>query len=217
MLMKQELEFNTLAIQRDDFKKTADIFNRVMPKDNVAIVCFLENKLTGARLIVANVHLTWDPQYRDVKLVQVAILLEQLDKLARDWKDIHKSSVEGAPVYNDHTQIPLLICGDFNSVADSGVYELLSKGSVSGNHDDLTGRTYGNFQQDGISHPFTLKSAYANVGELKFTNYVPDFTGTIDYIWYSQNSLTPTALLGDVEEKYLATVPGFPNVHFPSE
>jgi len=81
----------------------------------------------------------------------------------------------------------------------------------------LSGRVYGNLTRDGISHPFSLKSSYANVGELKFTNYTPGFTGVIDYIWYTTNTLNVAGLLGDVDEKYLATCPGFPDAHFPSD
>ncbi|KAI5789427.1 Endonuclease/exonuclease/phosphatase [Pyronema domesticum] len=220
MLAKHSLNFAQIAINREDLKKTVDIFNRVMPKDNIATIVLLENRQTGSRLLVANVHITWDPEYRDVKLVQVAILLEEIQKQAAVWHDIKSprdASLPPGPVYTETSQIPLLICGDFNSIADSGVYELLSKGAIASDHDDLIGRSYGNLTEDGISHPFALKSSYSHVGELKFTNYTPGFTGVIDYIWYTANSLTVTGLLGNVDEKYLSTVPGFPNAHFPSD
>lgn len=222
MLDKHILDFSSSAIQREDFKRTADIFNRVMPKDNIAVITFLENKQTGTRLIVANVHITWDPQFKDVKLVQVAMLMEEINNQATKWSNFpatkdSESNTPPPPAYSENTQIPLIICGDFNSIAESGVYELLSRGTVGSDHDDLSGRVYGNLTRDGISHPFSLKSSYANVGELRFTNYTPGFTGVIDYIWYTTNSLNVTGLLGDVDDKYLATVPGFPNVHFPSD
>ena len=222
MLDKQILDFSSSAIQREDFKRTADIFNRVMPKDNIAVITFFENKQTGSRLIVVNVHITWDPQFKDVKLVQVAMLMEEISTLATKWQT-HPPSKDldidapPPPTFTENTQIPLIICGDFNSAAESGVYELLSRGTIGHDHDDLSGRVYGNLTRDGISHPFSLKSSYANVGELKFTNYTPGFTGVIDYIWYTTNTLNVAGLLGDVDEKYLATCPGFPDAHFPSE
>ncbi|KAL7272622.1 Glucose-repressible alcohol dehydrogenase transcriptional effector [Rhizina undulata] len=223
LLDKQVIDFSSSAIQREDMKKTADIYNRVMPKDNIAVITFLENKATGSRLIVANVHIFWDPQYKDVKLVQVAMLMEELTKLAGKWVDMFPRKPSDTadepppPAYTHGSQLPLIICGDFNSIADSGVYELLSRGAVACDHDDLTGRTYGNFTKDGMSHPFSLKSSYANIGELAFTNYTPTFTGVIDYIWYTTNNLNVSGLLGDVDTDYLARVPGFPNVHFPSD
>lgn len=229
LLDKQVIDFSSSAIQREDMKKTADIYNRVMPKDNIAVITFIENKQTGSRMIVANVHIFWDPQFRDVKLVQVAMLMEELTKYADKWAKMPRTSNKTgtnrsempddmpAPTYATGSAIPLIICGDFNSIADSGVYELLSRGALACDHDDLTGRTYGNFTKDGMSHPFSLKSSYSNIGELKFTNYTPGFTGVIDYIWYTTNNLNVSALMGDVDIDYLARVPGFPNVHFPSE
>lgn len=224
LIDKQVIDFSSSAIQREDMKKTADIYNRVMPKDNIAVVTFLENKLTGYRVIIANVHITWDPAFKDVKLVQTAMLMEELAKISDKFaknnpRPTNYNAGNDTPsvTYAQGTQIPVIICGDFNSTADSGVYELLSRGSVTSDHDDLSGRIYGNFTKDGMSHPFSLKSSYANVGELSFTNYTPGFSGVIDYIWYSTNSLQVTALLGEVDKEYLERVAGFPNVHFPSE
>ena len=208
---------------------TADIYNRVMPKDNIALLMFLENKVTGSRLIVANTHTFWKPDCKDVKLVQVGLLMEELTKWADIWaksKSFPNKSRASPPDasapppavhYASGSHIPLLICGDFNSTPDSGVYELLSTGSLARGHDDLAGRTYGNFTAYGMSHPFSLKSSYSNIGELKFTNYTAGFTGVIDYIWYSMGNLTATGLMGDVDMGYVARVPGFPNIHFPSE
>ncbi len=218
-----------------------DIFNRVMPRDNIAVVAFFEDRLTGVRLIVVNAHLFWDPAFKDVKLVQGAILMEQITKLADKYakwppctdkapfryangddeenEESQEPPIEPGPSleYANGAQIPMLMCGDFNSLPHSGVYDLLAHGSLSHSHADLGNRKYGNFTRDGMTHPFTLKSSYSSIGELSFTNYTPYFVGVIDYIWYSTNSLHATGLLGDVDKDYLQRVPGFPNYHFPSD
>lgn len=222
LIEKQLIEFNQIALQRPDFKKTEDMFNRVMTKDNIAVVALLENKDSGSRLIVANVHLHWDPQFRDVKLVQTAMLMDELEKIGdRFAKFPAKLNVaEGyppAPKYTNGTQIPTIICGDFNSEPGSGVYDYLSTGSVAGNHEDFMAHVYGNYTAHGLEHKLPLKSAYANVGELPFTNNTPSFAGVIDYMWYNQNALAVTGLLGEVEKGYLSKVVGFPNAHFPSD
>ncbi|KAI9681477.1 MAG: Glucose-repressible alcohol dehydrogenase transcriptional effector [Caeruleum heppii] len=240
LLDKQLIDFANTAINRPDMRGEHDIFNRVMPRDNIAVVTFFENRETGSRVIVVNAHIFWDPAYRDVKLVQVAILMEQISKLSEKYArwpactdktafklsdDIEESDVPRVPTpepapsleYSTGSQIPLVICGDFNSTADSGVYDLLAHGTLPNTHADLTDRVYGNFTRDGMTHPFSLKSSYAAVGELSFTNYTPGFTGVIDYIWYSTNALQVTGLLGEVDKEYLQRVPGFPNYHFPSD
>jgi len=119
--------------------------------------------------------------------------------------------------YSSGSEIPMIICCDLNSDARSAIYDLLAHGGIKSQHSDLDERNYGAFSDAGMSHPFTLKSAYASIGELSFTNYTPNFCGALDYIWYSSNALRVTALLGEVDKEYLQRVPGFPNFHFPSD
>ena len=239
-LDKMVVDFGSTAINRLDMKGEHDIFNRVMPRDNISVVAFLENRYTGARFMIGNAHIYWDPVYEDVKLVQVAILMEQISKKSEEWSmrpactdktAFRHSGVEGEEdttqditaepgpslEYTSGTQIPLIVCGDFNAAVGSGVYDLITKGELAGNHKDLANRSYGNFTRDGMYHPFKLKSAYSIIGELKFTNYTPNFTGVLDYIWYSANAMEVKGLLGNVDEQYLRRVPGFPNAHFPSD
>lgn len=217
---KRLIEFNQLALQRADFKKTEDIFNRVMTKDNVAAIVLLEHRATGARLVVANSHMHWDPEFRDVKLVQAAMLLEQLEGISESFAKMAPGPLpEGTtpPKYSSRTQIPMIVCGDFNSTPDSGVYEFLSKGNAPGNHEDFMDHIYGSYTSEGLSHSFALRSAYGNIGELPFTNYTPGFRGVIDYIWYTSNSLAANGILGMVDQAYLSRTVGFPNAHFPSD
>ncbi|KAF1956764.1 glucose-repressible alcohol dehydrogenase-like protein transcriptional effector [Byssothecium circinans] len=241
LLDKILVDFANTAINRADMKGEADIFNRVMPRDDIGVLAFLENRATGSRMIVGNVHVFWNPAFTDVKMVQVAILLDAIKKNADRWakreackdKEMFRftngDSSEGNTT-PDNTQqpgpsmeyakgedIPLLLCGDFNSMPDSGTYEFITQGSISSSHVDLGSRKYGNFTRDGMHHPFQLKSSYSAIGELAFTNYTPTFVGTLDYIWYSTNSLQVVGLLGDIDKEYLKRVPGFPNYHFPSD
>jgi CCR4-NOT transcription complex subunit 6 len=127
--------------------------------------------------------------------------------------------IEPAPSvqYTHASQLPILVCGDFNSTPGSAVYNLLAHGRMEEEHPDLEQRLYGNLSRVGMSHPFTLRSAYSSVGELPFTNYTPGFSDVIDYIWYSSNLFQTTGLLGEVDREYLQKVPGFPNYHFPSD
>lgn len=241
LLDKQVVDFATIAINRPDMKNQHDIFNRVMPKDNIGMICFFESRETGARMIVANAHLAWEPSLADVKLIQTAILLEHTTKFAekyarwppcRDKRMIQlpiEDGEERVPVpepgpsqeYRNNTDMPLFICGDYNSTGDSSVYELLSKGRVAADHKEFIGKQYGSFTRDGIEHPFNLRSSYAVLNgtpdELHFTNYVPGFADVIDYIWYSGNSLDVTSVLGPPDIAHMKRVPGFPNYHFPAD
>lgn len=241
LLDKQLVDFANIAINRPDMKNQHDIFNRVMPRDHIGVVTFFENRLTGSRLILVNTHFFWDPVYADVKLIQTAILLGEINKLAEKYvhegprkdkkayilkdekdEDVDEPIPEPSKEYSSKISIPLVICADQNSTADSTVFQLLAKGNVNpDHHEELKDRSYGNFTKNGMEHPFSLRSAYTNIDrtedEVPFTNYTPGFRGVIDHIWYSTNALENTALLGKVDPAYMATVPGFPNYHFPSD
>lgn len=236
LLDKQLVDFANIAIHRPDMKNQPDIFNRVMTRDDIAVVTFLEDRLTGARVIVVNTHIFWNPAFADVKLIQIAILMEHMSKLVEKYvrwpahkdkrsKVVDDSANPEAPLdpveYTGSSQLPLILCTDLNSTPDSSVYELLSKGRVEPDHPELGSYQYGHFTRDGIQHPFSLRSAYSLLNgtpnALTFTNYTPGFTGMIDHIWYSTHSLEVTALLGPVDPEYMKRVPGFPNYHFPSD
>lgn len=207
--------FTQSALKREDFKKTEDVFNRVMNRDDISTACLFRHKQEGYRIIVANAHLVWDPAFSDVKLIQVAMLMAELEELSAKWS---KRKDDKA---TDGGKIPLVICADFNSMPDSGVYEYMSKGTISGDHPDFQGHRYGKFTEVGMSHPFSLKSAYAQGpgGKeiLPFTNYTPGFQGVIDYIWYGTSTLGVEAVMDGPDPDYMENVVGFPNPHFPSE
>ncbi|KAF8377298.1 hypothetical protein HHK36_030673 [Tetracentron sinense] len=111
-IIKYELEFERNAasmvktLQRrqnsnDDFR---------LMKDNVAIVVVLERKTSGAfsdalhsRICVANTHIHANKDLPDVKLWQVTTLINGLESIVQ-------------------SDIPLLICGDLNSVPGRSVF-----------------------------------------------------------------------------------------------
>ncbi|KAL9055675.1 MAG: hypothetical protein Q9162_003401 [Coniocarpon cinnabarinum] len=231
------IDLVSCAISRPDMKGEQDIFNRYMPKDNIAVAAFLEDRQSGARVIMVNAHLHWDPAFADVKIIQTAVLMDEVSKLAERWSKMpachdkqlfahHRAegeapdqSVPPGPSheYSNGPSVPLIICGDYNSTPGSGVHELLNTGSLPPRHPELKNYHYGNFTKQGMAHPFQLKSAYGSIGELKFTNYTPGFVGVVDYVWYATQYFQVLELLGDIDEEYLKRVPGFPNVHFPSD
>jgi len=247
LLDKQLIEIATIAINRPDMKGKSDVFNRIMPKDNIGTICLFESRATGARMILVNFHSTWDSVLADVKLIQTGILMENVTKLAEKYtrwpalkdkkhivfpatvldEDGHEVPIPPADVpgpsqeYRNSTDIPLLVCGDFNSTVNSSVYNFLAKGRAPPDLEELSQHDYGNFSKDGIDHPFSLRDAYSHLqgtaDELPFTNYTPGFSDVIDYIWYSTNSLEVVSVLGPPDPEHMKRVPAFPNYHFPAD
>lgn len=188
------------------------MFNRVQGRDHVASVALLEHRATASRIIVANAHIFWNPEYRDVKLVQTALLIEELGKIVdRFGKLSPRLDTPDAPRYNKDNKVPVVLCGDFNSEPSSGVYEFINTGALSPHHEDFMGFKYGSLTTDGLRHGLNLKSSYGEIGELPLTNHTPGFSGVIDYIWYSADSLQVTAVMGEVDKEYMSRTVGFPN------
>ncbi|KAJ3173512.1 Glucose-repressible alcohol dehydrogenase transcriptional effector [Geranomyces variabilis] len=218
LLEKHCIEFQQVAVQNPALRKTDDVFNRVMIKDNVTTVALLENKETHTRILTANAHLHWDPAYEDVKLVQTGMLMEEMDRLGSKWSNSSTNTAKSrGSAGNETNRFPLLVCGDFNALPTSGVYEYLSRGRVPQDHVDFGTYSYGPYTSEGLHHKFSLKSAYSHAGELEFTNFTPRFKGVIDYIWYSTNTLDVSGLLSSIDREYIQRCVGFPNAHHPSD
>jgi CCR4-NOT transcription complex subunit 6 len=68
-------------------------------------------------LFVCTAHIHWDPEYCDVKVVQTLMLLTELKTIMEDAIQNHRPNPS---VSIDCSTVPLVFCGDFNSLPDSG-------------------------------------------------------------------------------------------------
>lgn len=158
-----------------------------LSKDNVAQLVVLEftqpsRSRDVAQICIANTHLYSNKDFPDVKLWQAWQLLQELESF----------------IMSRGTNLPLIICGDFNSTPDTAVYDLLSRQSVHPGHPDVNvanGDDVPNVLPDAmnITHSFQLGSAYQTImGEEPWvTNFTVNFKGVLDYIWYSATNLRP--------------------------
>ncbi|KAI0030781.1 Endonuclease/exonuclease/phosphatase [Vararia minispora EC-137] len=227
LIERHLVDFIAKAMASPDLKKTDDMFNRVLIKDNMAVIALFENRETGTRLIVANGHLTWDTKFSDVKLVQTALLLDEVEKVADNFARYPprppRSPVEGEstprppPTYSDGTKIPTIVAGDFNSMPGSGVYDYLSTGAIATDHPDFLSHKYGKTDGDWLRHRLGLKSAYFDVGEAPFTNFTSTYQGTLDYVWYSASTMSVNSVLDQIDPAYMEKAVGFPDPHHPSD
>ncbi|XP_054803066.1 carbon catabolite repressor protein 4 homolog 1-like isoform X2 [Prosopis cineraria] len=228
---KYEVEFNKAAQSLTDAmiptgqKKTA--LNRLV-KDNVALIVVLEAKVSnqlvdnpGKRqlLCVANTHVHVHQDLKDVKLWQVHTLLKGLEKIAAS------------------ADIPMLVCGDFNSVPGSAPHALLALGKVDQTHPDLAVDPLNILRpHNKLVHQLPLVSAYSSFGrtvglgfeqhrrrvdsatnEPLFTNVTRDFIGTLDYIFYTADSLVVESLLELLDEESLRKDTALPSPEWSSD
>nr|DAD42135.1 TPA_asm: hypothetical protein HUJ06_000365 [Nelumbo nucifera] len=223
---KYEVEFNKAAQSLTDAvvpsaqKKTA--LNRLL-KDNVALIAVLEAKFIADKrqlFCVANTHVNVHPDLKDVKLWQVHTLLKGLEKIAVS------------------ADIPMLVCGDFNSVPGSAPHSLLAMGKVDPMHPDLAVDPLGILRPASkLTHQLPLVSAYSSfarmgvglgleqhrrrmdptTNEPLFTNCTRDFIGTLDYIFYTADSLTVESLLELLDEESLRKETALPSPEWSSD
>eukprot|EP01125_Pyxidicula_operculata_P015564 TRINITY_DN5297_c0_g1_i1.p1 TRINITY_DN5297_c0_g1~~TRINITY_DN5297_c0_g1_i1.p1 ORF type:complete len:513 (+),score=98.64 TRINITY_DN5297_c0_g1_i1:658-2196(+) len=185
------IEYQAIALRKHDSIGSSGI-NRLMNKDNIAIAVLLELKgnlkvTDNEYLLVVNTHIHWDPNFSDVKLMQVQMLVERIEEIASKY---------GRPRDKQPPELPMIVCGDFNSSPSSAVYQLLGTKKVKADHSDFCKQDYGGYTQKGLEHSLNLSSAYGTVtGEPAFTNYTDDFAGVLDYIWFTDETLSAERVL----------------------
>lgn len=98
-----------------------EYFRRGIPlldRDNVGLILLLQpvgTSSTSCRVCVANTHLLYNPRRGDIKLTQLAMLLAEIYRVARQA---------------DGETCPVLLCGDFNSVPWSPLYSFIKESKL---------------------------------------------------------------------------------------
>jgi protein angel len=90
------------------YQPGVDILNR----DNIALVVRLKLQGSSDEIVVASTHLLYNPRREDVRLAQMQLLLAELDRVS-------------------HTNLPVILTGDFNLQPHTSVYQLLARGQFN--------------------------------------------------------------------------------------
>ncbi|VDK63993.1 unnamed protein product [Cylicostephanus goldi] len=130
------IEFTQVVVKKASTSE--HMLNRVMPRDNIALCAVLRIKenvynnrrmtmaaadnVVGSPLVVCTAHIHWDPELCDVKLVQTLMLAHELYRLLEEVAEQFRITPQ---------QTPVLICGDFNSLPDSGDHSSLHLSGLS--------------------------------------------------------------------------------------
>jgi len=215
----------------------------VMTRDNIGLCAILKTKaslynrdqplslppgenICDNPIVICNAHIHWDPEFCDVKLVQTMMLVNELWRLLEEIAKKYR--------YNSPLQIPLLICGDLNSLPKSGVFEYLAQGKIAFDHPDfkefrvsdigrqvlakmsITGEDGLNNEQT-YQHNLQLSSAYEE-SFMPFTNYTLDFKGMIDYM-LTNPALQRLSVLAPIDHSWFSQnkIIGCPHPHVPSD
>jgi len=201
LIEKHSFLFLDLLDEFDDLVLDPFFEQRFTLRDNSFTLVLLTHLATGQTICVANTHIYWNPVESDVKLMQTYCLLRKIHTLL-------------APRFSN---IPVMICGDFNSMEDSEVYSFMSHGLD--NKIEIPKSIFKNVEESQLHNYFELKSAYFEVlgKEPKFTNYTPFFQGVLDYIWVTKQLQVEDVLLLEEVDGSIRQQFGIPNSFFPSD
>lgn len=105
--------------QRNKFeaveKATVEFYQpgvELLNRDNIGLIVRLQVRGCSDEIVVASTHLLYNPRREDIRLAQMQLLLAELDRVS-------------------HSNLPVILTGDFNLQPYTNVYELLSRGQVN--------------------------------------------------------------------------------------
>ncbi|KAF3690268.1 2',5'-phosphodiesterase 12 [Channa argus] len=153
----------------------------------------------GRRVCVANTHLYFHPKGGNVRLVQMGIALQHLSHVIN----------EVAP------GAPLVFCGDFNSMPNSGVFQLLSEVVIPQQHADWS--SSGPEESCSMELDSAFPPLLSACGKPAYTNYVGGFHGCLDYIFIQPDSMQVEQVIPLPSHQEVTTYEALPSVAHPSD
>jgi len=206
----------------------------------------VRHRASGRILVLANTHLFYHPNARHIRLLQIMCLLHEVQELRKQHKDAkgelpHIIFAGDLNCLPETGAVQLLLTGqvpsdhedwetssqfawrDEEASADTGEAEEIPKSSVPSMEADETDvveplprEAWQKGSGIALQNPLgALVDVYANTPQ-KFTNYVHDFSGILDYI-LTDGQLQATKCLLAPAEKDVEVHGGLPSVLHPSD
>ncbi len=180
MLVRTET-IELVSMQRLELDETAKLVEHGSrghhQRHSLAQVAHLRRRDTGVEFLVANTHLFWNPAATDVKIFQAHYLATRISEL-------------------NVRRLPVVLCGDFNSLPNSAVLQLLRSGALQSSHPEYVKYCAAKHSAFDFSIPirFDVKPCGC------FTNYVGHFKGCIDYVALHGCALVSQTVVGATGE-----------------
>ncbi|XP_015601826.1 2',5'-phosphodiesterase 12 [Cephus cinctus] len=154
-------------------------------------------------LLVGNTHLYFHPNADHIRLLQGYYALSYAHEVAKRTQE-----------QNPDCNVSILLCGDFNSVPECGIYQLMTKRYVPNDCKDWSSCPEEIVENVSLSHSLSFDSA---CGTPEYTNYTAEFADCLDYIFYQTDNLKVSQVIPMPSNEELKLHTALPSVVFPSD
>lgn len=164
-------------------------------------------------ICLVNTHLYFRPNASFIRNLQVMTILNLLKQtMVKLDLELKQKSTEK---YN----IGIVFCGDFNSLPESGLVQLMCSGTLEADHPEWvlpeeTGQPVANLKMSSYSHSFGFQNC---CGFPTFTTYTEAFKGVIDYVFASMKSFDVQAVIPMPLAEELQVYTAVPSPVMPSD
>ncbi|XP_012265656.2 2',5'-phosphodiesterase 12 [Athalia rosae] len=154
-------------------------------------------------LVAGNTHLYFHPDADHIRLLQGYYALLYVHRVA----DAAKKK------YPNHN-VSIMLCGDFNSSPDSGIYQLMCEKHIPSDYKDWKSNEEEALENISLSHDLSFASA---CGTPQYTNFTVGFADCLDYIYYQTDRLKVEQVIPMPSDDELTQHTALPSVVFPSD
>ncbi|XP_054168298.1 2',5'-phosphodiesterase 12-like [Oppia nitens] len=180
------------------------LFDRLMARKSIIQVILVRDlQVNDKTLLIGNTHLYFHPDSDHIRLIQSYIYVKYIENLI-------KVLSEKRPELN----VSPILCGDYNSCPEFGVFQLMTNGFVGKDSQDFRSNSDETIDGLDLSHSLSFGSA---CDEPIYTNYTPFFSGCLDYIFYDKNNLMVSEIIPLPDHQQVSANTALPSIVFPSD
>ena len=196
-------------------KTVPEVYDKLITRTTVAQFAILQSVENPKDYIcVVNTHLYFRPSTPFIRNLQTIIVLNMLKKTI----DIFDQEMKEKHV-GDVYRTGVLFCGDFNSLPQSGVVQLLSDGVLPNYHQDWNlpaqpEQTTSRLEMFSYQHKFDFQNC---CGFPEFTTYTEGFSGVIDYIFASKKCFEVKSVIPVPSKDEVQLYTAIPSPVMPSD
>lgn len=177
-IVDEHVEFN--SITEDPIASKVCEEKHELLRNCVGALVRLQDRNSGAKLVVGSVHVFWDPSFPKLKLAQAALFRRAAFTAAHDFETQN-----------------VVLAGDWNSLPSSAVYAFMTDSDGTRFHEEvrecsvdvLDGTLRQSDWDTGMlsTYRHEVKDSDCSTGEVPLTTFTPKFSGAIDHIFVSSN------------------------------